>query len=246
MVGSCYLGRRWRPSWREAAFRRSWGWVVLAYQAWYTAWYLMPSHFQWHESLPLQLCDLAAVVAGLAMVTGWRHWRTLLYFWGIGLSTQAFLTPTVQYGVLHIKFWMFWVGHTMIVGSAVYDVVVAGYRPRLKDLAVAVGVTYVLCMTIFYLNVLMTELLQTPINYWYIGPGKPNNPTLMDQLGPWPQRVGVVIAIVLADFVLLWAIWPISRRLLGRDPIAAVCPSCGDAAVGGRCDRCGATAATAH
>lgn len=249
MIASCWLGRRWRDSTRERRFRLAWGWIILIYQTWYTAWYFMPYRFDWRDSLPLQLCDLAAFIAGLAMVTGWRPWRSLLYFWGIGLSTQAFFTPTLQFGVMHIKFWMFWVGHTMIVGSAVYDVVVGGYRPRFKDLMLVLAATYMLCMSIFYMDVLLTDLVGTPINYWYIGPSKPLNPTLIDRLGPWPLRVAMVIGIVVSEFVLLWAIWPIAARLTGRaDPLSLVCPACGAASTrpGEPCPRCGAAPTHAH
>src|SRR5262249_53758032 len=71
MVTAAWLGRCWCETPREARFRRGWGWVVLVYQTWYTAWYFLPAHFTWFESLPLQLCDLAAFVAGLAMITHW-------------------------------------------------------------------------------------------------------------------------------------------------------------------------------
>jgi uncharacterized membrane protein YwaF len=155
----------------------------------------------------------------------------------------------VQFGVLHLKFWMFWVGHTMIVGSAVYDVVVGGYRPRLKDLALVLAATYGLCMTVFYMDVLLTDVLRMPINYWYIGPSKPDTPSLIDQLGPWPLRVAVVIGIVVTDFVLLWAVWPIAARLTGRaDPLSLICPSCGGALerAGSACSACGAEPGGAH
>jgi hypothetical integral membrane protein (TIGR02206 family) len=210
MVGACVIGRRCGyETERERRFRVTWGWIVLVYQTWYSAWYLMPSRFDWRDSLPLQVCDLAAFVAGLAMVSGARVWRTLLYFWGIGLSTQAFFTPTVQYGIGHLKFWMFWIGHTMIVGSAVYDLVVRGYRPRLRDLGTALAITYSLCLTAFFFDVLMTRQLGYPINYWYIGETKPDAPTILDGLGPWPLRVAAVMGIVITEFVLLWAVWPV-------------------------------------
>lgn len=249
MIGSCWVGRQWRGTARERRFRVAWGWVILVYQMWYTAWYLMPWRFEWRVSLPLQLCDLAAFVAGLAMVTSWRPWRSILYFWGLGLSTQAFFTPTLQFGVLHIKFWMFWIGHTMIVGSAVYDVVVGGYRPRWRDLWFVLAATYALCLTMFYLDVLMTDLVGSPISYWYIGPSKPENPTVIDKLGPWPLRVATIIGIVVAEFVVLWAVWPLARLVTGRpDPLTLICPACGEtlAREGAACRRCGAGAGRVH
>ncbi len=218
MIGACWLGRRWCETAREARFRRAWGWVVLAYAVGYTAWYLLPSRFDWADSLPLQLCDLAIFVAGLAMITGRRPLRTLLYFWGIGLSTQAFFTPIIRTGVASTLFWLFWIGHTMIVGSAVYDLVVRRYRPTSRDLLAAIGASIVYCALVFGLDILLTEFLGRPINYGYVGPTAPANPTLIDKLGPWPGRVAILAVIVLLDYVLLYAVWPLARRLRPRLP----------------------------
>lgn len=215
IAAACWLGRSWKETPREARFRRTWGWVVLAYQAWYTVWYLLPWNFTWEKSLPLQLCDLAAFVAGLAMVTRWRPWRTLLYFWGIGLSTQAFFTPIIQTGLASKHFWMFWIGHTMIVGSAVYDVIVCGYRPRARDLGFAFTTSLIYCLSMFYLDVLLTEELGRPISYAFMGPSAPDNPTIIDRLGPWPRRGAALMAIASLDYLLLWLVWPITGRLFG-------------------------------
>jgi hypothetical integral membrane protein (TIGR02206 family) len=227
MLAACVGGRCWHPGEKERRFRVAWGWVVLAYQTWYVIWYAMPGRWDWKESLPFQLCDLAAFVAGLAMITQWRPWRTLLYFWGIGLSTQAFFTPIVTTGLASAHFWMFWIGHTMIVGSAVYDVVVRGYRPRMWDLGMALGVTTLYATFIFGFDVVMTRLLNEPINYLYIGPSRPTNPTLVDKLGPWPWRALAIGAIGIADFIVIWAVWPLARRLTGgKDPLGAAAGAC--------------------
>ena len=173
----------------------------------------MPEHFTWRQSLPLQLCDLTTFIAGLAMVTHWRPLRTMLYFWGIGLSTQAFISPIIQMGLGSIWYWLFWIGHTAIVGSAVYDIIVCGYRPRGRDLALGLTVSYIYTMSMFYMDVWLTQAVGEPINYGFVGPSKPENPTIMDKLGAWPGRVAVMCAIVIAEYILLWAVWPAVRRL---------------------------------
>jgi uncharacterized membrane protein YwaF len=119
---------------------------------------------------------------------------------------------------MHTKYWLFWVGHTAIVGSAVYDMVVRGFRPTLRDLGFALLTTYTLSMSIFYFDVLLTDLVKEPISYWYIGQSKPDKPTVIDKLGRWPLRVLWVALIVITDFILLWAVWPILRRLLAGIP----------------------------
>ena len=213
MLAACWMGWRWRETPREARFRRTWGWAVLVFSTWYSGWYLMPEHFTWQRSLPLQLCDLTSFIAGLAMVTRWRPARTLLYFWGIGLSTQAFISPIIDTGPASARFWMFFVSHTTIVGSALYDVVVCGYRPGIKDLrfAVAAGVVYTASM--FVVDIALSRWVAEPINYGFVGDTKPENPTVMDKLGPWPWRVLILSAIVIAVFTMLWAVWPLAERL---------------------------------
>jgi hypothetical integral membrane protein (TIGR02206 family) len=218
MIGACWIGHRCRETPREARFRQAWGWLVLAYALGYTTWYLLPARFDWADSLPLQLCDLAMFVAALAMITGRRPFRTLLYFWGIGLSTQAFFTPIIRTGIASSHFWLFWIGHTMIVGSAVYDLVVRRYRPGPRDLLLAIGVSFVYCASVFGLDILLTEVVGRPINYGYVGPTAPANPTIIDRLGPWPGRVGILVAIVLLDYALLYAVWALARRLRPRTP----------------------------
>ncbi|MFN0132751.1 MAG: TIGR02206 family membrane protein [Phycisphaerales bacterium] len=227
MLAACKYGRMCGETPREARFRRGWGWLVIVYQSYYTFGYLFPktlffpSKFSWEESLPLQVCDLAAFVAGAAMVWQTRWLRALLYFWGIGLSTQAFFTPTLRTGLGSAHYWMFWIGHTMIVGSAVYDIVVRRFRPTARDLGITTLISLAYLAVAFGTNFLLDRsgLLAPGVvsNYGYIGNTRPENPTLIDDLGPWPGRVFILVAIVLADFVLLWGIWRVAA-LFRRKP----------------------------
>lgn len=215
MACSCRLGRSWRGTPRERRFRHAWGWSILAYKLAETSWYNWPGNFDLAESLPLQLCDLAAPVAAMAMLTQRRFWRTMLYFWGLGLSTQGFLTPVVQTGLASLKFWMFWVSHTMIVGSAAYDLAVLRYRPRWRDACVAAGTSIAYALAATGVN------LAFDVNYGYIGRSKPENPTIIDKLGPWPGRAFIVGGIVIADIVVLWAPWAFIRRCRTPEPPAS-------------------------
>ncbi len=213
MLGACWLGRRWKETPREALFRKTWGWTVLGFSVWYSSWYLLPAHFTWHQSLPLQLCDLTGFIAGAAMVWHWRPLRTILYFWAIGLSTQAFVTPIINTGPASLRYWMFFVSHTMIVGSAVYDVVVCGYRPGVRDLRLAILAGVVYTASMFLLDIWMSRVLGEPINYGFVGDTPKDNATVMDKLGPWPWRVLILSGIVMVMFVLLWGVWPLARRM---------------------------------
>ncbi|QKK09039.1 MAG: TIGR02206 family membrane protein [Planctomycetota bacterium] len=173
---------------------------------WRLVWYLLPRNFDWYESLPLHLCDLAAWVAPLALLTQLRWLRSLLYFWGIGLSTQAFFTPVVEGGYGHFSYWLFFVGHLHIVGSAVYDVVVLGYRPRLRDWGVVtlLSLAWIVPVTVF--NVLMD------VNYGYTGNTAPGGTTLIDYLGPWPWRIGTIVLGSQVLFAAVFVPWVVVGR----------------------------------
>ncbi|MEO0631359.1 MAG: TIGR02206 family membrane protein [Planctomycetota bacterium] len=80
------------------------------------------------ESLPLHLCDVAGAVAVLAFLLPIRLFRSLLYFWGIGLSSLAFIIPVLEEGPVSPAFWLFWLSHWVIVGGAVYLVAVDGFE----------------------------------------------------------------------------------------------------------------------
>lgn len=204
IAGSLVLGIFWRGTSREARLRRSWAVLVLAVQAVLLIYYMLPPT-DIGRNLPLQICDLAGWIAGFALITLRRWLRAILYYWGIVLSTQAFFTPVLEgenSGYVHPGFWAFWVLHLMIIGSAVYDLVVLRFRPTWADLKSTIVITGAYAAAIFLFN------LGAGTNYLYIGNETPKNPTIVDTLGGWPLRALWVSLIVVAGFVLFTAIWP--------------------------------------
>lgn len=174
---------------------------------WSITYWLLPERFDLKMSLPLQLCDLACLCAPIALAGRQRWARALLYFWGIGLSTQAFITPTLTQGPETMRYWLFWWLHVVIVGSAVHDCVVWKYRPTGRDFLTATAVS--LC----WVGAMMLLNAHLGANYGYLGSSTPDRPTIVDLLGPWPLRVLVLGSIVTALFAVLWAAWPIADRL---------------------------------
>jgi uncharacterized membrane protein YwaF len=54
-------------------------------------------------------------------------------------------------------------------------------------------------------------------NYGFLGPSKPAQPTLVEVLGPWPQRLAVIFAIVAGAMALLMLPW-LAASSLRRSP----------------------------
>jgi hypothetical integral membrane protein (TIGR02206 family) len=203
VIGSCWLGRRWMARQRldlEQRLSDAWGGFVVCVNVWSMVYWNLPGQFDLKESLPLQLCDLACLNAPLVFLTHWRLPRAISFFWGVGLSTQAFVTPTLLEGPGHEKYYLFWLVHLGIVGSSVYDMVVRRYRPGVRDLLMAMAVTIVYALAMVGVN----HFLQS--NYGFIGNQLRTTPTVIDKLGPWPERVFIMAGIVLGGFVVMWGV----------------------------------------
>jgi hypothetical integral membrane protein (TIGR02206 family) len=159
-------------------------WILLAGRN------LLPGHFRWDRSLPLHICDLTGLAAPIALWTRWRPARAILYFWGLGLSTQAFITPVLLAGPVHFAFWAYWIGHFAIVMTAIYDITVRAYQPNWSDWRnmVLISAAYVL--------IVMPVNQRLGVNYGYLGRTEVAQRTLVRVLGPWPERVPRLVALV--------------------------------------------------
>ena len=168
---------------------------------------LLPRLYDPKWSLPLHVCDFATLAVPVALATRWRPAQALAYFWGVGLSSQGFFTPDLQHGPAHVEFWLFWSGHYVVVGGPIYDVAARDYRPDWRDWVIAVAASVAYAVVILPLDV------KFDLNYGYIGPSKPGQPSLVDALGPWPRRIVVMWFLALVVMTALLLPWEAARRL---------------------------------
>jgi hypothetical integral membrane protein (TIGR02206 family) len=213
-------GCRIRTKTGELALRR----VIAA--GGLATWVIYNAAWNWngidlHEGLPLQLCDIGGVLAPLMLLTLNRWLRAALYFWAFTLTMQAFIQPTLVVGPANFLFWCFWIAHTVIVGSAVYDLVVLSFRPHWGDLARAYGVSSAYLAVVIPTNMLLGS------NYGYVGNPPPPRPIppFVDLLGPWPQRAVVLVAMAALGFLLVLLPWLVACRRQTIEPRSSVSPS---------------------
>lgn len=167
--------------------------------------------------LPLHVCDVGGLVAPLALLTQRRWLRATLYFWAFALTTQASVQPTLTHGPTSLLFWGFWIAHSIILGFAIYDLAVLGFRPGWPDFRRAAVVTLAYVAVAFAVNIGLGS------NYAYVGnPADPKLvPPFVGLLGPWPARVLVMAALAGLAFVLV--LWP--WRLRGKPAPAEAEPA---------------------
>ena len=187
------MGRRLDAEDR-ARFRFRIGLVIAALQVGHNA-YWLGLRGEIDTALPLHLCDLAGLVAAAAFLCPTRLLRTVLYFWGAGLSSLAFVIPVLTAGPATIEFWSFWLSHWAIVGGAAYIIAAEGYRPTPRDLGVAIAITIGYGLLMVPVNILLGA------NYMYVGRESPP----AEFLGAWPfprlpmLALGVVLLLSAAQ-----------------------------------------------
>ena len=163
------------------------------------AWLSLDAGKSLDNLIPFHLCDIAAITGGLALLTRRPLLASLTYFWGLAATIQALLTPAVTVGFPSLPFLMFFVQHFAIVCTALYLPIVQGWRPKIPFWRSPLEVYgWTLAYLAFAMNV--NKLLHTNFGF---AARKPDNPSLIDVLGPWPIYLVWMSLIALVLFLLL-------------------------------------------
>ncbi len=141
----------------------------------YAAYLLQRHQLVWQQALPFQLCDWAMVTVIVALLTGRRSWSEVSYFWGIGGTFQAILTPNLQIGFPDIRFLSFFVGHCGIVAGVIYIIVARRFRPLFGS------VWRTLAWSELYLAATLAVDRLTNVNYGFLL-HKPQAASILDYL----------------------------------------------------------------
>jgi hypothetical integral membrane protein (TIGR02206 family) len=194
---------------------------------WMLALTLWINEFAWHywnyttgkwtiqSMLPLQLCSILVWVGAYMLVT--RNYRIyeFMYFMGIGGAIQALATPDLGiYGFPHFRFFQTFISHGLIITAAIFMTVVEGFRPTWKSmLRVAVWMN-IYALAVYFLNTAIGS------NYLMIN-YKPETPSLLDLLPPWPIYILYMELIGIVTMLLLYMPFVIkdwrNNYLMNRD-----------------------------
>jgi hypothetical integral membrane protein (TIGR02206 family) len=191
----CVAARRHPGRWRIVALRL----IGVALAADAVSWVVSlaaQGTFSPKTSLPLALCDMAALVAAAAC---W--WRIpllaeLTYFWGLAGTLQAVITPDLNVGFPHLVFFEYMVGHLGIVLAAIFLVVGIGFTPRPGAVPRVFAVTAAYTAFVGLIDGI------TGANYMFLR-APPGNWTLLRLLGPWPWYTLSAAGVALVLLILL-------------------------------------------
>jgi hypothetical integral membrane protein (TIGR02206 family) len=171
--------------------------LILNEMAWHL-WIWTTGNWTVQTMLPLHLCSLFVFISAIMLITKSYTLYEFAYFLGIGGATQALLTPSLGiYGFPHFRFFQIFIAHGSIVTAAIYMTVIEQYRPYWTSLLHAVVGANLYMLLVGLVNALIGS------NYMFIA-HKPDTPSLLDVLGPWPWYILSAEAVGLAVGLLLY------------------------------------------
>jgi len=171
---------------------------------------------EWEKALPFQLCDWTMIAVVVALLTGGRRsWLEVAYFWGIGGSLQAILTPNLQFGFPDVRFFSFFIDHGAIVAGILYLMITRKFRPTIESIWRTLAWSEIYLVVALFVNHL------TGANYGFLT-YKPQAASLLSLLSDWrPLYLLQMNGLALFFFALLYvpfAIYDAVRRDWSASP----------------------------
>jgi hypothetical integral membrane protein (TIGR02206 family) len=158
------------------------------------------------DHLPFQLCDWVIFACIAALLARHQLAYELAYFWGLGGTLQALLTPDLVADFPHPHFITFQILHAGVVVAVLYLTLGLGMRPRWRS----IPRVWLWLQAYVVVTALLDWLLDS--NYGYLR-GKPGQASLYDYLGPWPYYLLSLEALSLLLFLACYAPFALLDRL---------------------------------
>ena len=161
-------------------------------------WNVINGRWTIQTMLPLHICSLLVWLGGWMLVTRSYKIYEFMYFMGIAGALQVLITPDLGiYGFPHFRFFQTFLSHGLIVTAAIYMTVVQGFRPTWRSMVRVFVWMNVYALIIYFVNNAIGS------NYLMIN-HKPELPSLLDLLPPWPIYILYMELIGVASMLLLY------------------------------------------
>lgn len=166
----------------------------------YHIWMIVNHSWRLKHSIPLELCNISLILCVLLLLTRKKIIFEILFFTAVLGATQAIVTPALNYGFPHFRFFHFFYAHMMVVWVTLYYTWAKGYHPTF----------FSVLKLIVFLNILLPVILivnkATGGNYWFLR-HKPEGPSLLDALGPYPWYIFSLEGLLVVLSLIAWLIF---------------------------------------
>jgi len=179
---------------------RALGFFLLSYVLLFYSRMGISGPLSWEYTLPLELCDWVLIACLVGLFFSNQLASEIAYFWGLGGTVQAILTPDLSKGFPSWDFVLFFWSHGTALAAIAFLICRKGFRPRTGSV-----LRMLLALNLYALAVGTVDGL-FHWNYGYLC-RKPAMPSLLDYLGPWPWYLLSLEFLALLIFFLLDLPW---------------------------------------
>jgi len=167
--------------------------------------YTIQASWNLRVHLPLELCSITLYLSCIMLMTRSYFLYQIMVFAGIGGAMQAILTPNLLEPYPDFIYFHFFICHLAIVLASLYMTWGENYRPRLRSIGI----------TMIFLNIL--AFIVGAVN-WILGANymflayKPNTPSILDFLGPYPYYILAEEIVALLVFFVIYMLLGQKRK----------------------------------
>ena len=167
------------------------------------------------DHLPITVCGWGVVFCSYMILNKNQSLFDICYFWLLGGSIFALITPTVitYTGPTRFRYYQFWVEHTFSYVAIFYMIFVHGMRPTWKSAVRSWGCLVVLGVIAYCTN----RYLGPGANYLFLA--KPEDtPSVLDILPPnFLLRTCIMAGVVTLLFFVSYVPWILKDRKQARE-----------------------------
>lgn len=158
------------------------------------------SNYYGKLTLPMHLCDWAAITVVLTLILKNKLLFEISYYWGLGGTIQALLTPDLNFDFPHAAFFVFFIMHAGIIIGIFYLIFIFKMFPSKGSIKRVFFISQIYLIVALLVNYIFGK------NYGFLS-HKPSNSTLLDYFGPWPYYIISIEICGLIIFILLYYIY---------------------------------------
>ncbi|WP_454189871.1 YwaF family protein [Paenibacillus sp. Marseille-Q7038] len=168
----------------------------LTLEIWYQAFGL----WDIKNTLPLELCSLTLILSIIMLITKNRMLYIFVFYAGICGALAALLTPNLAYAFPHFRFIQFFVAHGAIILSAFYMTWIENNKLSFSSVPIGFVMLNMVAGFVWLINQM------TGANYMFLS-RKPDTPSILDLLGPYPLYILMEEILALLLFLMLYLLF---------------------------------------
>ncbi|MBQ6850140.1 MAG: TIGR02206 family membrane protein [Oscillospiraceae bacterium] len=161
------------------------------------------------EHLPIGVCAWSVIFCSFMLIGKSQKLFDIVYFWVLGCSVFALLTPTVltYCGPTRFRYYQFWLEHTLTYVAVFYMIFVHNMRPVFRSYIRSAAALAAMVIFAAWVNSMIPGA-----NYLYMA--RPESaPSILDILPPnYALRIAVMMAAITAMFGLAYLPWYIKDK----------------------------------